>query len=109
MVRFGIEFAKEGCMPPILLRANNNVRNRAERGKLPRTWISLSVKSIASWGYHFVISIIFSNVVKALVRQRNEQLGGKALTPATPKFSIAGILCPAEVQQFDINSARLKV
>ena len=31
-------------------RARSKVRNRGERGKLPRIWMSLSVKSIASCG-----------------------------------------------------------
>ena len=51
VVRLGMEFASDGWMPEILLRASNKVRNRADRGKLPSSWISLSVKSIASWGY----------------------------------------------------------
>jgi len=42
----------------ILLRASSRVRNRADRGKLPRTWISLSVKSIASWGYYLSLASI---------------------------------------------------
>jgi hypothetical protein len=50
VVRFGIEFASDGWMPEILLRARRSVRNRGDRGKFPRICISLSVKSIASCG-----------------------------------------------------------
>ena len=33
------------------LRASNRVCNRGDRGKFPKSWMSLSVKSMASCGY----------------------------------------------------------
>jgi hypothetical protein len=89
--RLGREFASVGWMLDTRLRARRRVCNRGESGKLPRSCISLSVKSMASCGYCTRLSIpfLFSNV--------NSEWGkGKALTPATPRFSIAGILCPAD-------------
>lgn len=63
--------------------------NRGERGKLPRSWISLSVKSNASCGYLLLVSFFVR-----LHSDLNSRRERKELTPATPKFSIAGILCP---------------
>ena len=51
VVRYGIAVATVGWMLDTLLRASRRVRTRGERGKLPRTVMSLSVKSIASCGY----------------------------------------------------------
>lgn len=49
-VKFGICLARVGWMLETRLRANKSVCNLGLRGKFPRTWISLSVKSIASCG-----------------------------------------------------------
>lgn len=38
------------------------MRTRGERGKLPRTWMSLSVRSKASWGYFFPPSVSTTNL-----------------------------------------------
>jgi hypothetical protein len=50
-VRLGREFASEGWMLEMRLRASNKVCNRGDRGKFPKSWMSLSVKSMASCGY----------------------------------------------------------
>lgn len=50
VVRYGILFAREGCMLEIRFLARRRVRRRGESGKLPRIWMSLSVRSIASCG-----------------------------------------------------------
>lgn len=50
-LRFGTAVAAVGWMFATRLRASSSVVMRGERGKLPSTWISLSVKSTASWGY----------------------------------------------------------
>lgn len=50
-VRFGTEVTSVGWMLDTRLRARRRVERRGERGKLPRIWMSLSVKSMASWGY----------------------------------------------------------
>lgn len=49
-VRFGIEVGRVGWMAATRLRASSRVRIRGDSGKFPRTWMSLSVKSIESWG-----------------------------------------------------------
>ena len=46
----GIAAGRLGWMTAIRLRASRRVRTRGERGKLPRIWMSLSVRSKASWG-----------------------------------------------------------
>jgi hypothetical protein len=64
------------------LWAHSRVRNRGLRGKLERTWMSLSEKSKLSWGCR-------------AGQQRFVLLrDGKGRTPATPRFSIEGILWP---------------
>jgi hypothetical protein len=50
LVRLGTEDASVGWMFATRLRAKRSVVMRGERGKLPRTWMSLSVKSMASCG-----------------------------------------------------------
>lgn len=86
-VRFGIEFASVGCMLLTRLRARRRVCRRGERGKLERVLMSLSVKSIASWSY-----------IKSVSIEKRLCLGyiGGLKTFATPRFSIAGILWPAD-------------
>jgi hypothetical protein len=54
VVRFGIDCAMVGWIWATRLRARRSVERRGERGKLPRSWMSLSVKSIASCGYQLV-------------------------------------------------------
>lgn len=46
--RFGIALGSEACMPETRLRASRSVEMRGESGKLPRIWMSLSVKSMES-------------------------------------------------------------
>lgn len=62
---------------------------RSESGKLPSCWMSLSVKSIASCGCGRTDQLSF-----ALEKWRDFFSWRGLLTPATPKFSIAGILWP---------------
>lgn len=64
VVKFGTLSQILRSTPCILFLAHNSVFNRGDSGKFPRTVRSLSVKSMASWG------------------------------PATPRFSIVGILWP---------------
>lgn len=74
---------------------------RGESGKLPSTWISLSVKSMASWGcsgdqiskLHELV-IWSKRATSSRTSSRGRTKRREKLTPATPKFSIAGILCP---------------
>lgn len=82
-VRLGTAFARSGWMAAMRLRANSSVRRRGVSGKLPSTWMSLSVKSMASWGY--------TALTKEMIRARG---GGGGLTPAAPRFSMATILFP---------------
>lgn len=56
VVRLGREFASEGWILEIRLRASNRVCNRGDRGKFPKSWMSLSVKSMASCGYYIYTS-----------------------------------------------------
>jgi len=49
VLRFGMLFDKLVCMLDTRFRAHSNVCSRGESGKLPRTVMSLSVRSIASW------------------------------------------------------------
>lgn len=46
--RFGIDVASVFWIVTTRLRASRSVEIRGESGKFPSTWISLSVKSIAS-------------------------------------------------------------
>lgn len=46
--RPGMDFAIVGWMLATRFRASSSVVMRGDKGKLPRTWISLSVKSIES-------------------------------------------------------------
>jgi hypothetical protein len=46
----GVDVASVGWIAATRLRARRSVVMRGERGKLPRTWMSLSVRSIASCG-----------------------------------------------------------
>lgn len=46
-----MEFAIVGWTPETRFLASSSVVIRGDRGKLPSTWISLSVKSSESWGY----------------------------------------------------------
>lgn len=46
-----MEFAIVGWTPETRFLASSSVVIRGDRGKLPSTWMSLSVKSIESWGY----------------------------------------------------------
>jgi hypothetical protein len=47
-VRFGIDCASVDCIVATRFRARRRVRSLGESGKLPRIWMSLSVKSMAS-------------------------------------------------------------
>lgn len=108
-VRFGNEFASVDCMLLTLLRARRRVRNRGESGKLERAVMSLSVKSMASWSYSKYCSAAMFSVqpcTHAEGREYKGRRGGRRQTFATPKFSIAGILCPV-ILVYDINGARL--
>lgn len=69
VVRFGISSAILLSTVCIRFRAHNSVFNRGDNGKLPNVVKSLSVKSIASCG------------------------------PATPRFSMVGILWPVTPQK----------
>jgi hypothetical protein len=105
--KFGTAAAAVGWMFATRLRASSSVVMRGERGKLPSTWMSLSVKSMASWGCYeskdrvsngfFFASILpcrtFHPYGEEPERDSKQQEGG-TLTPATPKFSMAGIRCP---------------
>jgi hypothetical protein len=77
------------------LRARRRVRSLGESGKLARAVISLSVKSIAS------CSCPSASSQMGAAREK----GTKALTRATARFSICGILWPF----YDINGARSSV
>lgn len=46
--KFGHVFGSVVWIPDMRLRASRRVRKRGESGKLPRIWMSLSVKSMAS-------------------------------------------------------------
>jgi hypothetical protein len=107
VVRLGNEFARVGWILAILLRARRRVFSRGERGKFPSVWISLSVKSIQSHGYPKYKKSA-PNSKSHIEKSKASHEGKRRLTPATPKFSIAGILCPVS-KKFDINAARLKV
>lgn len=48
--RFGTALGSDVCMLATRLCASSSVERRVESGKLPRTWMSLSVKSMESWG-----------------------------------------------------------
>lgn len=50
LVRLGIELTSVGCIEAMRLRARSSVCIRGESGKLLRTWMSLSTRSMASWG-----------------------------------------------------------
>ena len=63
-MRFGIDWNKFGCMFVILFLASSRVASLGDSGKFVMEVMSLSVKSMASCG------------------------------PATPRFSIVGILWP---------------
>ena len=63
------------------------MRIRGDSGKFPNTCISLSVKSMASCGYSSMSS-------QRKVANRIPRVCCEVLTPATPRFSMAGILCP---------------
>ena len=49
VLRFGIRSAIEGWIVVIRFRASRRLCSRGESGKLPRTEMSLSVKSMHSW------------------------------------------------------------
>lgn len=53
-VRLGTAAGRLGWTEATRLRASSRVRIRGDSGKLPRIWMSLSVKSIASCGYPLV-------------------------------------------------------
>lgn len=57
VLRLGILLGKLGCMLAIRFRAHSRVCSRGESGKLARTEISLSVKSMASRSYHCTVSL----------------------------------------------------
>lgn len=98
VVRFGIECASDGWMLAIRFRARRSVCNLGERGKFPSTWISLSVKSMASSGYGNPIEV--SNWVEIMEeRDLRQQHPGS-------QWRVSYVL---HTQIFDINSARLKV
>ena len=50
-VRFGMDWARLGCIEWRRFRARSKVCRRGERGKFERIVMSLSVKSMASWSY----------------------------------------------------------
>lgn len=97
VLRLGIEFGRVGWMLFTRFRARRSVWSLGESGKFPSTLISLSVKSIASWSYQRTFSQRTQNAHKGL--------SPRALTRATAKFSICGILWPF----IDINGARSSV
>ncbi len=122
MVRFGNDFASVGCMLLTRFRASRSVCSRGERGKLERAVMSLSVKSMASWSYSDCSATLSQYSLVPIERpvrrdkgrerrRRGEEGKGKGKgggqTLATPRFSMAGILCPV-VLVYDINGARLK-
>lgn len=53
------------------LRASSRVRMRGERGKLPRVVMSLSVRSIASCGYHFLLVSQLVPPISNLIRKEH--------------------------------------
>ena len=59
-------------MVEMRLRARSNVRIRGERGKFPSSWMSLSVKSIASRGCYWQGSALLATGGK---RGRREMAG----------------------------------
>ena len=113
VVRPGSEFARVGWILEMRLRARRRFRNLGERGKFPRVWMSLSVKSIQSHGCNYSVSTVPISKIQAAShivcrqqdrRAREGKKGG--LTPATPRFSIEGILCP--ISMIDAQLARSK-
>jgi hypothetical protein len=78
VVRFGIDWNRFGCMLVIRFLARSRVDSLGDSGKFVIEVISLSVKSMASWG------------------------------PATPRFSMVGILWPTCLEKEYINWARSK-
>lgn len=79
------------------------MRRRGERGKLARSWISLSVKSMASCGYLHQPLLPIPYCLISL-EMRDMRKGRSKLTPATPRFSMAGILCPAYPRRNSIST-----
>lgn len=81
---------------------------RGERGKLPKILMPLSVKSIASRGCSRSTGGECQQGKSRHIRA-NKEVVGEIRTPATPRFSMAGILCPvfARSGSSPINSALL--
>ena len=107
MVRLGIDLDNVGAIVVTRLRARRSVRRRGLSGKFVRVVMSLSVKSIASWSWVRTIAVHASVSLRALhgaqiytldLLKRRRSGRRKKLrrrrTLATPRFSIAGILCP---------------
>jgi hypothetical protein len=109
VARLGIDCTRVGCMLEIRFRARRRLCNRGEKGKFPRTCISLSVKSMASSGY--MMSSQVSNCT-----QMCERIRVRGVVTVKPESTHAGnaqvlncwyfVSC---ILNFDINSARLKV
>lgn len=98
VVRFGIELASVGCMAAMRLRWRRRDRIRGDRGKFPRTWMSLSTKSMESCGYSRLLSCQSPHTVDHRINHYIIKWQGR-LTPATPKFSMVGIRCPVHSRQ----------
>ena len=99
--RFGSEVARLGWILLMRLRARRRVCRRGERGKLERVGMSLSVKSMASWSCSAFQLDLQSSPARFCWGYSKE-----GRTFATPRFSMAGILCPARLG-YDINGAHL--
>lgn len=83
-------------MVEMRLRASRSVCIRGDSGKLPRIWMSLSVKSIASCGCTGLHALATQARVEGdRSNERHMEVGGGGCllrTPATPRFSMVGIL-----------------
>lgn len=81
-------------MVEMRLRASSSVCIRGDSGKLPRIWMSLSVKSIASCGCIGIHGLAIQARVEEMRKKKGDHGEGYCLllTPATPRFSMVGIL-----------------
>lgn len=93
-VRLGTEDGRDGWMEATRLRASSRVRTRGESGKLPRIWMSLSVRSIASCGCLEGRAGFCRSAAQQKLEVKVGGLMDLVRTPATPRFSMVGILCP---------------
>lgn len=122
-VSSGIELTRVGWIEETRLRASRRVRIRGLRGKFPRIWMSLSTRSMASCGCCVIASralISYESTMRdcpskgkiageglaeddAAVRC-DGKVEGQKLTPATPKFSMAGIRCPVQARNQSLST-----